>query len=192
MPEYMTPIKMAASAVKQGQDYNTEAVVMRGIQTLVQLQGPVTYIISPSLTKLGANIKINNLYKFVSFLEFGEGTQAVLLEIRKQEQVILSVEGNVKTLSSQGPLIQARVNLPILLDSKTELTITEHVIHISTNTLLLPSSSFPRRVKAFMDINWDNKQGQVMVLWNANQDPSKKIAVDVILVPESPAQATIQ
>ena len=192
MPEYMTPIKVAASAVKQGQDYNTEAVVMRGQQTLVQLQGPVTYINSQSLTKLGANIKINNLHKFVSFLEFGEGKQAVLLEIRRQEQVIVSVEGTVKTPSSQGSLLQARVNLPILFDSKTELTITKDVIHISTNTLLLPSSSSPRRIKAFMDINWDNKQGQVMVLWNADQDPSKKIAVDVIIVPESPVQAAIQ
>ena len=144
------------------------------------------------LRKLELETGINGLKVTSFFRVSGEGKQVILLEIKRQEQVIVSVKGNVKTPSSQGSLLQARVNLPILFDSKSEFIITENVIHISTNTLLLPSSSFPRRVKAFMDINWDNKQGQVMVLWNADQDPSQKIAVDVIIVPESPAQATIQ
>lgn len=190
----MTPFKVAARAVRQGQDYTVEAVVMRGHQTLLQVHGPVTFISSSSLTKLGTDIKINNVYQFVSSLEFEGGKQAVLLEIKKQEEVIASLECNLKTLSSQGLSLQARVYLPILFDGKTEVSITDNVIHASTNTLLLPRSSSPRRIKAFMDINWENKQGQVMVLWNADQDQSKKIAVDTIIVPESgnPARATVQ
>lgn len=192
--EYMAPIKVAAGAVRQGQDYSAEAVVMQGRQILVQLHGPVTFIDSPSLTKLGVDFKINNVYNFVSSLEFEGGKQAFLLEIKKQEEVLTSLEFNLKIMSSQGPSMQARVYLPALFDIKTEVSVSETVIHASTNTLLLPRSSSPRRIKAFMDINWDNKQGQVMVLWNADQDPSKKIALDAIIVPESGSstQATIQ
>lgn len=192
--EYMTPIKVAARAVRQGQDYSVESVVMRGHQTLLQVHGPVTYINSQSLTKLGTDIKINNVYQFVSSLEFEGGKQAVFLEIKKQEEMLVSLECNLKTLPSQGPSLQAKINLPILFEAQTDVSITNNVIHASTNTLLLPRSSSPRRIKAFLDINWDNKQGQVMVLWNADRDPSKKIAIDTIIVPESgrPAGATMQ
>ncbi|XP_063861663.1 vitellogenin-like [Scylla paramamosain] len=193
MPGYMAPIKMAAGAVQQGEVYNAEAIIMRGQQIVVQLHGPVTYMNSPTLAKFGANIKINNLYQFVFSFEYEESKQTVLLEIKKGEEMLLSLEGNVKTPSSQGFFIQAKLHIPILFDGNTEISITENVIHISTNTLLLPHSPSPRRIKAFLDINWSQKQGQMMVLWNADKDSSQKIALDVNIVPESgrPAEATL-
>lgn len=192
--EYMAPIKVAASGERQGQDYRTEAVVKYGSQILVQLQGPVTFINSPSLTKLGVDFKVNNVYQFESSLEFEGGKQAFLMNIKKQEEVLTTLEFNLKITPSQGPSLQARAYLPALFDIKGEVSISETVIHASTNTLVLPRSSSPRRIKAFMDINFENKQGQVMMLWNADQDPSKKIAIDAIIVPESgsTAQATVQ
>ncbi|KAK8402864.1 hypothetical protein O3P69_000867 [Scylla paramamosain] len=155
--------------------------------------GPVTHMNSPTLAKFGANIKINNLYQFVFSFEYEESKQTVLLEIKKGEEMLLSLEGNVKTPSSQGFFIQAKLHIPILFDGNTEISITENVIHISTNTLLLPHSPSPRRIKAFLDINWSQKQGQMMVLWNADKDSSQKIALDVNIVPESgrPAEATL-
>ena len=191
----MAPIKVAASAERQGQDYRTEAVVKHGSQILVQLQGPVTYINSPSLTKMGVDMKVNNVYQFVSSLEFEEGKQAFLLNIKKQQEVLTALEFTVKITPSQGPSLQARAYLPALFDIKTEVSISETVIHGSTNTLMLPHSSSPQRIKGFMDINFENKQGQVMMLWNADRDPSKKIGVDAVIVPESgstTAQATVQ
>nr|AAX94762.1 vitellogenin [Portunus trituberculatus] len=193
MPEYMAPIKVAASFVQQGQDYDAEAIIMHGQQTLVQLHGPVTYINSPTLTKVGANIKINNFYQFVSSFEYEEGKQIVLLEIKKEEEVLLALKCNLKTPSPQGSSLEAELNVPILFDGTTEISITENIIHITTNTLLLPNSPSPRRIKAFLDINWTQKQGQMMVLWNADKEASQKIALDVVIVPESgrPAEATL-
>nr|AAU93694.1 vitellogenin [Charybdis feriata] len=193
MLEYMAPIKVVASAVQQGQDYNAEAIIMYGQQTLVQLHGPVTYINSPTLAKVGANIKINNVYQFIYSFEFEENKQNLLLEIKKEAQVLLSFETYLKTPSSQGPSLQARITYQFLLDGSMEVFVSENVIHISTNTLWLPHSPSPRRVKAFLDINWSQKQAQMMVLWNADKDSSQKIALDVIIVPESgrPAEATL-
>ncbi|KAG0714551.1 Vitellogenin [Chionoecetes opilio] len=191
---YLAPIKVAIGAVRKGEEYNTEALLMYGNHILVELSGPVSYIDTPSHTRLVANIKFNNMYHFGYISEFREGKEAVLLEIKRQEEILVYLQFiNLNTMSPQRSLIEAKVNLPPLIDGEVNGFITEGVIHISTNTLLLPRSSAQRRIKAFTDISWDNKQGQVMVLWDADQDPSKKITVDAIIVPESgsPAQATM-
>lgn len=188
IPEFILPIKMAARAMRQGEGYMVDAAVLRGGQSIVKLQGPVTFIRTPELTKLATNIKINDIYQWVSVHEFQEGKDSCFVELKKQQEVLLSFKLNTNILVSQSSSLQARVYLPQLCDAKTDVSISESVVHASTDLLLLPRSSSPRRIKAFTDVNFDSKKGQIMVLWNADHDPSQKIAVDATIMPESGSQ----
>lgn len=171
-----------------------DAAVLRGDQTIVKLQGPVTFIRSPQQTKLATNIKINDVYQWVSIHEFEEGKDSCFVEIKRHQEVLGSFTLNTKSLLSQRPSLQARVYLPELCDAKTDVSISESVIHATADLLLLPRSSSPRRVKSFIDVNFDNNQSHMMLLWNADQDPSKKIALHAFIVPESgrPSHSNIQ
>lgn len=185
----MLPIKIAARAVHQEEGCMVDALVSRGEQTVLKLQGPVTYINNPQLTKLATNIKVNDIYEWVSVHEFQDGNDHAFLEIKKSQEVLCSFTLKTKSLMSQTPSLQAKIFLPPLCDAKTDVMISENVIHASTDVQLLPQSSSPRRIKGFMDINFGTKQGQMMLLWNADQDPSKKIAINAIIVPESQSVA---
>ncbi|XP_050717478.1 vitellogenin-like [Eriocheir sinensis] len=188
IPEFILPIKMAARAMRQDEGYMVDAAVLRGGQTIVKLQGPVTFIKTPELTKLATNIKINDIYQWVSVHEFQKGKDSCFMELKKQQEVLGSFMLNTKFLVSQTPSLQARVYLHRLCDAKTDVSISESVVHASTDLLLLPRSSSPRRIKAFTDVNFDSKKGQMMVLWNADHDSSQKIAVDATIMPESGSQ----
>lgn len=179
---------MAARAMRQDEGYMVDAAVLRGGQTIVKLQGPVTFIKTPELTKLATNIKINDIYQWVSVHEFQKGKDSCFMELKKQQEVLGSFMLNTKFLVSQTQSLQARVYLPRLCDAKTDVSISESVVHASTDLLLLPRSSSPRRIKAFTDVNFDSKKGQMMVLWNADHDSSQKIAVDATIMPESGSQ----
>lgn len=188
IPEFILPIKMAARAVRQEEGFMVDAAALHGGQTIVKLQGPVNFIQTPQLTKLATNIKINDIYQWVSVHEFQEGKDSCFIELKKQQEVLASFMLNTKIVGSQRPSLQARVYLPPLFDAKTDVSISESVVHASTDLLLLPRSSSSRRIKAFVDVNFDSKKGQMMVLWNADHDPSQKIAVDATIIPESGSQ----
>lgn len=171
-----------------------KVALTRGGNNLFLIQGPITAALTPTETKLLTDLTLNSDKRLATTFIFQEHKQVVSIRFDQQQQPVIVLEWNIKLGSSQGTKASAKVVLPKLIDGKLDVMKSENVIHLSTNTLLLPNTDLMRRVKAFTDLNLDSKQWQATFSWDADRDQSKKASIQsqVIRYSTRPPQATIQ
>ncbi|KAK3883084.1 hypothetical protein Pcinc_012578 [Petrolisthes cinctipes] len=180
-------IKFEAKAAGQGgPQYSVKVGLTHGGRSILLIQGPVTVDISPRNTKFQSDLTINSDKRLATTFINQDNKQVVSVRLEKQQQPIMVIEWNIKSGSSQGSKINSRFLLPRIIDTSMDVMITENVIHISTNNLLVPNTDLARRVKAFTDINLDSKQWQGAFAWDADKDQSKKASIQAQVIQYSP------
>nr|XP_053642614.1 vitellogenin-like [Cherax quadricarinatus] len=198
MPDYMKVLKFECKEEEQGPGrYVVEAAIQHGDLVIFQAEGPVTAKISSDSAKLQTDIRFITIsrqpFKLSSNFVFAKNKQVLSLELIKQREPVFVAEWNIKSGSSQGTTIGIKFQLPALVDKKLDAIISNKLIHVSFDTQFLPKSSAPRRIKAFTDIDFENKKWMADFAWDADRDQSKKIILDtnVISNPSNPGRVSI-
>nr|AAG17936.1 vitellogenin [Cherax quadricarinatus] len=198
MPGYMKVLKFECKEEEQGPGrYVVEAAIQHGDPVIFQAEGPVTAKISSDSAKLQTDIRFITIsrqpFKLSSNFVFAKNKQVLSLELIKQREPVFVAEWNIKSGSSQGTTIGIKFQLPALVDKKLDAIISNKLIHVSFDTQFLPKSSAPRRIKAFTDIDFENKKWMADFAWDADRDQSKKIILDtnVISNPSNPGRVSI-
>ncbi|KAK4329517.1 hypothetical protein Pmani_000135 [Petrolisthes manimaculis] len=192
---FSEPIKFEAKTAGLGESqYSVKVAMTKGGGNLFIIQGPVTLVLTPSDTKLMTDVTINGDKRLTTTFIFQEHKQVVSVRFDNQQQPVMVVEWTIKLGSSQGSMVSAKLLLPQIIDGKMDVVMRENILHLSTNTLLLPQTELPRRVKAFTDLNLDSKQWQASVSWDADRDQSKKASIQTQIIRYStqPPQLIIQ
>nr|AAM48287.1 vitellogenin [Metapenaeus ensis] len=197
IPEYIRPVKAEVRIAEEEDRYILEAAIRHGQRTLLEATGPVVARFSSKIAKVQANIKLvafnTEPYIFATNLVFGNKKQVIALEIKERQEPVFGAEWKMVRENSEKTSFGVVLLLPALMENKIDAVITEELIHVSFNNLLLPKRPSERRVKGFVDVNLTEKNTNVEFAWDADRNPQKKLAVDAALIssPETPGHAEI-
>ncbi|XP_053642616.2 vitellogenin-like [Cherax quadricarinatus] len=189
VPKYTRVIKFDCNRIEQGQDrYMVRAALNHGERMLLRAHGPVTAMLSSDMTKLETHIKLititNEELKISSNFVFAKNQHVLSVELSTRE-LVFAAEWKIKFSSSQGTTIGIKFQLPALVDKKLDAIISDKLIHVSFDIQFLPKSSSPRRIKAFTDIDFENKKWMADFAWDADRVQRKKIILDTNVISNS-------
>ncbi|XP_068243199.1 vitellogenin-like [Palaemon carinicauda] len=185
IPEYMKMIKFESKLVKQeGDRYMLETAFIYGQETLLHIVGPVTMVFSVhSFSKLQADLKITTLASsqltVSSALELSSKKTTFKVMTKHQEEILFSYNWVIQVDTSRQYNIKMDMIIPLVVNTEVEVMINAVSFHINMDTLVLPKQSPSRRIKALADLNLPNMEMRTNVAWDADRDPSKKLAADL-------------
>ncbi|XP_042892354.1 vitellogenin-like [Penaeus japonicus] len=197
-PGYIRPVRIEATAEEEtGGRYALESAIKYGERTVFEVTGPVMARFNSKTAKLQANIKLSAMasepYIIGANFVFGNKKQMIAMEIKEREEPVFGVEWKMVRESAEKTTLGIAFVLPALIENKVDAVITEDLVHVSFNNLVLPKTSYRRRVKGFADVNIGEKRANVEFSWDADKSPEKKLVVDASLIssPSNPGHAEI-
>nr|BAD98732.1 vitellogenin [Penaeus japonicus] len=197
-PGYIRPVRIEATAEEEtGGRYALESAIKYGERTVFEVTGPVMARFTSKTAKLQANIKLSAMasepYIIGANFVFGNKKQMIAMEIKEREEPVFGVEWKMVQESAEKTTLSIAFVLPALIENKVDAVITEDLVHVSFNNLVLPKTSYRRRVKGFADVNIGEKRANVEFSWDADKSPEKKLVVDASLIssPSNPGHAEI-
>ncbi|XP_063602733.1 vitellogenin-like [Penaeus indicus] len=198
VPMYMKPLKIQAKIGEETEGrYMLEAAIKHGQHMILEANGPIMARVASKIAKLQANIKLSALasepYIIGANVVFGNKKQVIAMEIKEREEPLFGVEWKMVRESSEKTTVGVAFVLPALIENKVDAVITEEIVHVNFNNLVLPKTSSRRRVKGFADVNIAEKRANVELSWDADNAPGKKLALDASLIssPANPGHAEI-
>lgn len=178
--------------------YMLESAIKYGQQILLHANGPIVAKFTNNAIKLQTDMKITEVtsepYIIGINIIFGNKKQVFVMELKGREEPVFGVEWKMVRESPQKTTVDAGVVLATLIDYKISAVITEELIHVNFNNIVLPKTPLHRRVKGSIDVNITEKKANVNFFWDADNDARKKLTVDATLIssPTNPGHAEIQ
>ncbi|KAK7073323.1 hypothetical protein SK128_006655 [Halocaridina rubra] len=199
LPALMSPNKFELHLVPQeGQGkYELDLFLEHGNQKVFELTGPTTLILEESLNKLETFLQVtvlgHHLYKLQSHVEFSKERIIVLFDLANEHENIFLVEWKVGARNLHEAHIAYRVEISKFLKNRMDVITKPDKIEIVFDNLVLPESSYQRRIKGSVDILYLEKRSRIEFAWDADREPNKKFIVDSHLMvnPSQPGFAAI-
>nr|UKG18870.1 vitellogenin [Neocaridina davidi] len=190
LPELMKAIKCEAKLTRQEEDnFMLEAAFQHDQKFIIQMHGPVRASGSLSTSNIEADIKITTLLnspvKLKFILDWGSKKQLFVVDLRNEREVLFSGDWLLKVERTQEWTIKTKFNFPLITDSNIEVLIRDKAVQISTNNLMFPKSSYARRVKGHIGVNFEELEVKVALAWDADRDRYKKMSVDLKMIPSA-------
>ncbi|XP_047488685.1 vitellogenin [Penaeus chinensis] len=187
IPGYIQPVKFEAGIEQEAEGrYTLESAITYGQRTVLEVSGPIMARFSSKIAKLQANIKLRAMasqpYIIGANVAFGSKKQMIAMEIKDRSEPLIGLEWKMVRESSEKTTVGIVFVLPALIENKIDAEITDGLIHVSFNNLVLPKTSSRRRVKGFADVHIAGKKANVEFSWDADNAPEKKLVLDASLI----------
>ncbi|KAG7158183.1 Vitellogenin-like 9, partial [Homarus americanus] len=199
IPKCMQALKFEISVTpEQENNLLAEVQLKYGNQLILQLTGPVTCVISITLIELKTDLIFTTVgsrpHKLSSVIIIANNTQELSFSLKTQQQTLISLEWTTTAVSLHQTVSSLKFLLPDFIDFQSDIILSQTFTYVSFNSLLLPRSYHPHRVKGFTHFDLFHHKLNLDVLWDADLEASKRVSVDVIAStsPAHPGRLSIQ
>nr|AAT01139.1 vitellogenin [Metapenaeus ensis] len=191
-PEYMRAVKFEGKMMEEERGkYAIEVAFKNGERTLLQVDGPVTAIMTPRKHKIETDVKISLLdmepHIISTTILTSERKQILAFEMKSRQESLFAFKWTLDAEEGPRPKVfsGAKKPVPALVEFQLDANVMQENVHVSFNTVFLPKSASPRRMKAFADIDAVFKKLNAEGAWDADRNPDKKLIVDATVIGSS-------
>ncbi|XP_068203508.1 vitellogenin-like [Palaemon carinicauda] len=187
IPAHMKKMMLEASAAGQGSSqYQVKAVAKHGESNILQVEGPLTAMLSSKNTQLKTEMNVVLLrcqpYTVSTSLVSMHGKQAFTFELKNKKGRLIATEWNMANQDGKETNVQFRIIVPSMVEKTIIVIVSEKVLHLSFNQVITPKSSSPLRRRGFFDIDFESKKANAEFAWDVDRNPNEKIQAEVRLI----------
>lgn len=199
VPEYMRPIKFETKVEKEEEGkFTLEAALKHGQYMLLQVDGPVTFILTPQRQDVAAEVKVAILdmepHIISGAIFVASNKQVLALELKNRQESLFAYEWKVTPVEGRKTATSTKLIVPAFIEFLLNTDVMEDNVHISFNTAILPKSESAYRVKGFADVDSGEKKINAEIAWDVDRESNKKIVFDANMIsnPSTPGHVSLQ
>lgn len=159
--------------------YSLLTDVRSGELVLLHIEGPLSFDFSRKLVQQNLDLKISGAFdgtiKIMHGITMSLKKMQYTFDMRHTSTPIVFVEFVLDRSNGKEIAVKSTVNVPFVIESAMEATLTTSLLHSTMNVLALPSTPYARRFKGYSDFNWVENNFKGDLYWNAEKDNEKKI-----------------
>ena len=159
--------------------YTVLTDVKTGDSVLLHIEGPMSFEFSKKLVKQNLDLKISGAFegtfKIMHGITISLKKILYTLDMRHTSTPIVFVEFALDRSNGKEIAVKSTVNVPFVVKSAVEVTLTTSLFHSTMNVLALPSTPYERRFKGYSEFNWVENNFKCNLYWDAEKENDKKI-----------------
>ncbi|XP_064098327.1 vitellogenin-like [Macrobrachium nipponense] len=181
IPAMTSPVQLRGLLRPRGNyEYDLHASLLHGEHKALEVTGPCRLKLQPLDLNIENSLQVKVLnrepFKWNTKIEFTHEKIMILFDVANQRESMLLVEWKVETRNPHENHMIFRFDAQRFIKHIVHVVAKENQIEIRTDNWL--HLERPQRVKANLDVIYTEKKAKFEVLWDADQDPSQKLAVD--------------
>ncbi|XP_076031478.1 vitellogenin-like [Oratosquilla oratoria] len=162
--------------------YDVVTTFMHNDQVVYEVKGPVTLILNNKKWLQEMELEITGFsegpHKFTTVMENSNKVKKMVVDLRDPTGILLNSMVDRTLISEEESDIKTSFAFFLLTDTKADFHLSKDTIHINFNSVMFPQESYRQRIKGFIDQDFRGKVIKSDLLWDAENDESKKISIE--------------